>query len=312
MNTSAKKEIISTMLASKRPDLANAMAAVVVTAIKKWDSQFMDERTAKLLGDKRYDYSAFHELTPQQQSEVKRRYPAKTAGTKYDFVYEHYYYPVNPNIPSQLPKGRAQRVLAIPHKLITDGEYMASLGYEVSQKWTGGSVVVTASPLIDLTAEVVKATAKGNPEEALKEIHKYLGEYKDDEAFEVMTKLYPDTDRKVFDQGYAAIKTPAYKMSKTFEVVTPESAEQGDAEERGFEYEDKEFESLFDVAKEIIDDGGGFEPSSSSPHKGMWWTTEADQDMHDGSYTSYSFHPEKISDVETKWLFNVIKKKAVR
>jgi hypothetical protein len=76
-----------------------------------------------------------------------------------------------------------------------------------------------------------------------------------------------------------------YTMSKTYEVTTPESAEQGDVEDRGFEYEDREFDSLWDMAREIRNEGG-YEDS------GSWFNTvDPERDMHTGSETYYSFHP---------------------
>jgi hypothetical protein len=58
----------------------------------------------------------------------------------------------------------------------------------------------------------------------------------------------------------------------TYENVTPESAEQGDADSRGYE-----IEHTHDTLEEIIYLGrntyGTNEPSSSHPHAGMWWSS---------------------------------------
>jgi hypothetical protein len=107
-------------------------------AIKRWDSAFMDARTAGMLGDKRYSYVPFHDLASTDQSLARRMYPHKAVGAKYNFIDEHYYYPVGKD--RRLPTGRGgSRVLAIPYKKIVDEAYMASLGYEVNPAWKGGS-----------------------------------------------------------------------------------------------------------------------------------------------------------------------------
>lgn len=95
-------------------------------AVKKWDSHFMDQNTASALGDRRAEYTAFYDLSPQDQAKARHQWPNKSVGAKYDFIDEHYYYPVN--MAGQLSNGR--RVLAIPYKMIENEQYMASLGYE--------------------------------------------------------------------------------------------------------------------------------------------------------------------------------------
>jgi len=49
--------------------------------------------------------------------------------------------------------------------------------------------------------------------------------------------------------------TPHFTVSKTYEIVTPESAEEGDVEDRGFEYEKTKM-TLCEVIKEIENLGG--------------------------------------------------------
>jgi hypothetical protein len=81
-----------------------------------------------------------------------------------------------------------------------------------------------------------------------------------------------------------------YTMSKTFEVITPESAEAGDAEERGFEYEDREFDTLWDMAQEIRNEG-------ATEDSGSWFNTiDPDRDYKTGEETYYSFHPSDNVD----------------
>lgn len=77
-------------------------------------------------------------------------------------------------------------------------------------------------------------------------------------------------------------------ISKTYEVITEESAEQGEAEERGFEFEDVEysFRELVELMRECGE--ASSKPSSGSIYE--WLTCYGDMDMHDGSYTNYSLH----------------------
>lgn len=78
------------------------------------------------------------------------------------------------------------------------------------------------------------------------------------------------------------------KLSKTYEVVTEESAMQGDAAEHGFEWKDVEhgFRELVDI---LTDDGYIY--ASDSHGVPRWVSTEPEMDMYTGEYTSYSLHP---------------------
>lgn len=90
-----------------------------------------------------------------------------------------------------------------------------------------------------------------------------------------------------------------YSMNKTYQVVTPESAEQGDFSDQGIEYEDKEFDSLWEMADEIRN-AGATELSSSgtaSPHD--WYSTpDPERNYRTGEETTYSFHPKGLSKEE--------------
>jgi hypothetical protein len=101
-------------------------------------------------------------------------------------------------------------------------------------------------------------------------------------------------------------------MSKTYELVTEESAAEGDAEDRGFEYEDNEFDTLWEMANEIRDGGGGFQASDSRrpPPPGTWYSSEPTQDQHTGGWTSYSWHPDGLTKEETARLDELIRMSA--
>jgi hypothetical protein len=69
-------------------------------------------------------------------------------------------------------------------------------------------------------------------------------------------------------------------ISKTYEIITKESARNGDAQECGFEYEDQPF-SFRDLLNEV---------RKFEEYTGDWLTQYGSQNYHDGSYTNYSLH----------------------
>lgn len=102
-----------------------------------------------------------------------------------------------------------------------------------------------------------------------------------------------------------------YHMSKTYETWDEDSTEAGETDERGFEYEDNEFDSLWAMAEEIRD-AGATEPSDShrpSPH--TWYSTVDPEHnrahFEKGEDTYYSFHPKGISQEEAEELFKLVK-----
>lgn len=96
-------------------------------AIKKWDSKFYQKVEPK--SRRVREMVPFHKLDAVSQAEARRRY--RGYGAKYDFVTEHFFYPVN-------AKGQLMnedRELAIPYNLIQNDDYMASLGYTINPQW---------------------------------------------------------------------------------------------------------------------------------------------------------------------------------
>jgi hypothetical protein len=116
-------------------ELTRLAREIMAKPIVKWDNAFMSAQDAAPLGDRRFKYKPYHEFNLSEQNEIRRMYPHGGHGAKYNFVFEHYHYPVGKN--GKL--GRGRRVLAIPYKLILDESYMAGLGYEVDPAWRGGS-----------------------------------------------------------------------------------------------------------------------------------------------------------------------------
>jgi soluble cytochrome b562 len=92
-------------------------------------------------------------------------------------------------------------------------------------------------------------------------------------------------------------------MSKTYQIITPESAKEGDFSETGFEYEDQGFDSLYEMADEIRNEGYVEPSDSGEPNKSTWYTTvDPVRDYSTGEETYYSFHPKLSSGEEAKEL----------
>lgn len=98
------------------------------------------------------------------------------------------------------------------------------------------------------------------------------------------------------------------KITKTYQVISPESAEIGDFEDQGFDYQDQEM-TLREVLSEV--ERGGFTEWSSSGgfHNGIWLSTiDPDRDMQSGNETYYSLHFSANSERVQKRIFNLIQK----
>jgi len=80
------------------------------------------------------------------------------------------------------------------------------------------------------------------------------------------------------------------RVKSTYDIITEESSKEGDFAESGWLDEEGE---IFNSAEQVIrhlSDEGVIEPSSSCFHKGVWYSTEAQQDMNTGAYKSQSYH----------------------
>ncbi len=86
-----------------------------------------------------------------------------------------------------------------------------------------------------------------------------------------------------------------YTYKIAYEVVTPESAEDGEAEDRGWEEEGSEpYDSLEEVLNASdIKNKSWLEWSSSHPSARDWLISEADQDFRTGAETSYHLWIER-------------------
>lgn len=85
-------------------------------------------------------------------------------------------------------------------------------------------------------------------------------------------------------------------FSITYEIVTHESAEYGEAEEEGFEHESLSLREAFDVMRWY---GNALEADSwpiSKRHPPRWIVWEAEQDYQTGAYTQRALHlPDNLT-----------------
>ncbi len=92
------------------------------------------------------------------------------------------------------------------------------------------------------------------------------------------------------------VKTETYSLPIAYSIVTPESAEQGDFAETGWEDEKGcTYDSLEELA-DVIQQHGPVEPC------GNWFTTiDPDQDWETGEDTQRSFFPERNGEPFEGW-----------
>jgi hypothetical protein len=99
----------------------------------------------------------------------------------------------------------------------------------------------------------------------------------------------------------------------TFEIVTPESAEQGDVAERGWideegdEFEDDETETAADLAAKYLIEQGACEPSSSWAHDGVWYSDEGTPDYATGAVETRSYHLKGFTLTEQLHIYDRVK-----
>lgn len=79
-------------------------------------------------------------------------------------------------------------------------------------------------------------------------------------------------------------------INTTYEIITEESAQYGEAAEHGF-LEDKEpGVRVSYTVEEAIELLKGCEPSSSQFHEGVWYTSYGDMDPISGEVENLSYH----------------------
>jgi len=78
----------------------------------------------------------------------------------------------------------------------------------------------------------------------------------------------------------------------TYQIVSPESCENGDFEETGFEVETRPY--IQGDIRQFKNRYGGFYSLENSGSN--WWQSYDDQDYRSGNSTSYSIHIKGITD----------------
>ena len=88
------------------------------------------------------------------------------------------------------------------------------------------------------------------------------------------------------------------KLSMTYEIVTPESAEHGDTAESGFEF--KAYPHTAHDLANLIKRDGFLYPSTSRGVPG-WLSDGGDTDPHTGDTTTKSIHPGRDAQSQRVW-----------
>lgn len=92
------------------------------------------------------------------------------------------------------------------------------------------------------------------------------------------------------------------RIRTTFEVVTEESAAEGDAAERGWVDEEGEVLGV-EAAIKWLRDKGPLEPSSSQFHKGIWYSGPSEQDMHTGEWYQEAYHLAGFTEAQQRRIY---------
>lgn len=106
------------------------------------------------------------------------------------------------------------------------------------------------------------------------------------------------------------------RITVSYDIVTEESARDGDVDERGWIDEDgvnmmpdeidlEDGLSSVDLAVDYLEDRV-LEPSSSSFHSGIWYIGHPDIDMSTGGETTYYYHLKDFTESEEKEIFKEI------
>ncbi|OJB45886.1 hypothetical protein BGV57_03160 [Burkholderia ubonensis] len=90
----------------------------------------------------------------------------------------------------------------------------------------------------------------------------------------------------------------AMKFHRTYEVITAESAEQGDAEETGFDWQDVSY-TFKELVQLLSFEYAGAEPSDYPSPNPRWITSHGERDHRDGSFRNISLHP--ANDRARRW-----------
>lgn len=96
------------------------------------------------------------------------------------------------------------------------------------------------------------------------------------------------------------------KIVITYEIVTDESAAEGDVAESGWLDEDGVSIVSPAHAYRFLSKCGAFIPSSSAFHPGIWWSTEPEQSAETGAYESRSYHLKGFTERAERMVYTAI------
>lgn len=107
-------------------------------------------------------------------------------------------------------------------------------------------------------------------------------------------ELKPRRMKKALDDNFDEEFPGDYIMKMSYSIVTPESAEEGDYAENGWEIEKEEYESLEELLNAANSQASWVEWSSSNPDgKHDWVVSEEQQDYRTGESTEYNLFIER-------------------
>lgn len=138
-----------------------------------------------------------------------------------------------------------------------------------------------------------------------------------------LTRSAPESlgtrERRVRRNRNPRVRTPM--IAVTYDIVTPESAEQGDYAESGWideegqdmtpdSYDREEGITAVDKAVKFLKYEGAREPSTSHFHPGVWYINdEHDTDYRTGAVESRSYHLRNFSQHQEREIFNRMKRR---
>lgn len=111
------------------------------------------------------------------------------------------------------------------------------------------------------------------------------------------------------------------RITVSFDVVTEESAQDGDTAEHGWEDEegqsmlpeDDEEGTVVDLAIDFLEENGASQSSSSAFHRGVWYIPlEPEIDLRSGEATYRSFHLVEFTEEEQREIFDRMKQQKRR
>lgn len=138
---------------------------------------------------------------------------------------------------------------------------------------------------------------------------------------DAITALVLDASVLPSESLHLTITADVPRILTTYEVVTEESAKNGDFERCGWKDEDgqdctpdanadeDEPETVVSNAVQFLRGHGACHPSSFPFSVGTWYDSEPDQDMHDGSYTTHGYHLHGFTPEQEQQIYTQLKKR---